>query len=74
MSVTTEKSLRVYNDKEGVSIVVRIAPDGPEFGIEIATTDEPSAAWFGPQRLQLTDKDYAEALGAAILEMAKDIQ
>lgn len=74
MSVTTEKSLRVFNDKEGVSLVVRVSVDGPEFGIEVVTTDCHSKEWFGAVSLPLRSKEYAEAIANAILEMSEEME
>lgn len=74
MSATIEKTLRVYNDKEGVSILVGTHSDGPEFGIELKVTDERSRDWFGDVMLHLGDKDHAIAVGKAIIEMAQDME
>lgn len=74
MTATIEKSLRVFNDKEGVSILVCVHCDGPEFGIELKVTDETSQEWFGDVRLHLGDKDHAIAVGKAIIEMAQDME
>lgn len=74
MSVTVEKSLRVYNDRQGVSILVCVHRDGPEFGIECKTTDQASKDWFGEVSLAVCDKEFAKALGHAILEMAEEMQ
>lgn len=74
MSVTVEKSLRVFHDKEGVSILVAISADGAEFGIEVRTTDTASQDWFGPVRIPLGDKAFTKALARAIDEMAEEIK
>jgi hypothetical protein len=75
MSFSIEKSLRVYDDSEGVYLEIRQDPDFPESGIEIHTnSDKDNEDWYGKISLSINSKEHAHALASAILEMAEMIK
>lgn len=67
MKVSTDVIHRVWNDDEGVFL--EIGPDADGHAIEIRTgNDKKSQEWFGKFNVTLHGKDFAEAVGEAILE------
>lgn len=74
MAYVIEKTLRVYDDEEGVFLEIRNNPDFPEIGIEITTGDNPeNEAWYGKVSLPINSKEQAVKLAKAILEMSETI-
>ncbi len=74
MAFSIEKSLRVYDDEEGVYLEIRQNPDSPEHAIEIHTNgDKNNEDWYGKINLSINSKEQAQALAKAILEMSESI-
>lgn len=69
MAASIEKSFRVHVGREGASILIKEAADGPEFGFELVTTDERSKDWFGDVSLHIVDKEFAKVLVSAMMQM-----
>lgn len=71
MTITTEISRKVYDDKEGVYIEVRPDQDTGD-GIEVITSDAKSKEWFGAIRFSM-EKGFAKALGQALIDAAEGV-
>ena len=70
MTITTEISRKVYDDKEDVYIEVRPDQDTGEC-IEVITSDAKSKEWFGAIRFSV-DKEFAKALGQVLIDAATE--
>lgn len=75
MSFSTEKSLRVYDDNEGVYLELSPNPDFPDSGFTISTANKKdNEDWYGKVDLPINSKEHALALAKAIVEMAETIK
>ena len=69
--VETDVIRRVFaEDSKGACIEIGPWPDDPAF-LELRAASDDSKRWFGPINLSMSP-DFAEALGKALLDAAKD--
>lgn len=72
MSHSIEISRRVWDDKEGVCILVAPSGDGIN-ALEVMTDDAKSKEWWGDFRFTL-DKGMAKALGEALVAASAELE
>lgn len=73
MGYSIEKSLRIYDDKEGVYVEIRNHPDFPEGALLLHTNDIKSNEDFYGKIFLSLSKDHALALSRALATMASEI-
>lgn len=73
MTYSTEKLMRIYDDKEGVYLEVRNHPDYPEGALLLHTDSKKSnEEWYGKIFISLS-KEHALALSKVLSDMAETI-
>lgn len=74
MTIFIEKTIRIWNDQEGVYLLIQPNPDFPESGIEITTNSvKANEDWYGKVDFGFNSKDEVQKFAKALLEMAETI-